>query len=259
MNEEIVTPLAASRVLIVGLGETGIAAARWCARNGVELRIADTRLAPVGLDDLKFELANAVVEFYLGCDTFDPSLLDGVNQLVLSPGLAPGLSPVKELLEDAARAQVEVIGEIELFARALEQLKLTRDYAPRVVGVTGTNGKTTVTAWTRLMLSTAGIHARVAGNISPAALHALMDALDQDALPDVWVLELSSFQLETTSSLHMQAAVVLNVTQDHLDWHGNMQAYATAKARIFQMSDLCLVNRAVAEATPLNHDSRSAH
>lgn len=243
MNEEIVTPLAASRVLIVGLGETGIAAARWCARNGVELRIADTRLAPVGLDDLKFELANAVVEFYLGCDTFDPSLLDGVNQLVLSPGLAPGLSPVKELLEDAARAQVEVIGEIELFARALEQLKLTRDYAPRVVGVTGTNGKTTVTAWTRLMLSTAGIHARVAGNISPAALHALMDALDQDALPDVWVLELSSFQLETTSSLHMQAAVVLNVTQDHLDWHGNMQAYATAKARIFQMSDLCLVNR----------------
>ena len=96
---------------------------------------------------------------------------------------------------------------------------------------------------TRHMLEAAGIKARVAGNISPAALHALMDALDQDDLPKVWVLELSSFQLETTRSLKMIAATVLNVTQDHLDWHGSMQAYAKAKSRIFEMTDLCIVNR----------------
>ncbi len=243
MNETIQTPAIASRVLIVGLGETGVAAARWCARNGVALRIADTRAAPAGLEALRVALGDVAAEFHLGCETFDPSLLDGVDQLVLSPGLAPGLSPVKELLEDARQANVEIIGEIELFARALQQLSLSKQYAPRVLGITGTNGKTTVTAWARQMLTAAGIRARVAGNISPAALDALMDALDQDDLPDVWVLELSSFQLETTHSLHMHAAAVLNVTQDHLDWHGDMQSYAQAKARIFQMADLCLVNR----------------
>ncbi len=243
MNEMIETSAAVSRVLIVGLGETGIAAARWCARNGVAVRIADTRAAPAGLDALNVALGDVVAEYHLGCDTFDVALLEGVDQLVLSPGLAPGLSPVKELLEDAHHANVEVIGEIELFARALQQLNLSRQYAPRVLGITGTNGKTTVTAWTRQMLSAAGIKARAAGNISPAALHVLMEAMDQDDLPDVWVLELSSFQLETTHSLHMCAAAVLNVTQDHLDWHADMSSYASAKARIFEMAEQCLVNR----------------
>lgn len=231
------------RTLIVGLGETGVAAARWCARNDIALRIADTRLEPAGLSALKGELQDAQVEFHLGCDVFPANLLDGVNCLVLSPGLAPGMSPVKELLEDAQKANVEVIGEIELFARALKQLNIAQNYSPRVLGITGTNGKTTVTAWARMMLQAAGMNARVAGNISPAALHALMDAMDHHDLPEVWVLELSSFQLETTRTLHMQAAAVLNVTQDHLDWHGDMQSYALAKARIFEMAALCLVNR----------------
>ncbi|HAP26155.1 MAG TPA: UDP-N-acetylmuramoyl-L-alanine--D-glutamate ligase [Achromobacter sp.] len=112
-----------------------------------------------------------------------------------------------------------------------------------VVAVTGTNGKTTVTALTRQLVEASGLTVIAAGNISPAALSALMDALDSDALPQVWVLELSSFQLETTRTLMADAAVVLNVTQDHLDWHGGMQAYADAKGRLLKMSRVAIVNR----------------
>ena len=243
MNETVLSSALPSRVLIVGLGETGVAAARWCVRYGAAVRVADTRLAPAGLATLTQLVDVAALDLHLGCEVFDSLLLEGVGLLVLSPGLAPGLSPVKELLEEADAAGVEVIGEVELFARALQQLQAEQQYAPRVLGVTGTNGKTTVTALTRHMLAAAGIRARAAGNISPAALESLIDALDTNALPDVWVLELSSFQLETTRTLRMTAAVVLNVTQDHLDWHGNMQAYGQAKARIYGMTDLLVVNR----------------
>ena len=243
MNEAVLTSHFPSPVLIVGLGETGIAAARWCARNGAALRIADTRSQPVGWEALQHSLRASPVEWHLGCDVFDESLLDGIEQLVLSPGLAPGMSPVRELLEAAKTRGIEVTGEIELFARALMQLKETQTYAPKVVGITGTNGKTTVTALTRRMLEACGLKARVAGNISPAALHALMDALDHHDLPDAWVLELSSFQLETTHSLDMTAATVLNLSQDHLDWHITMPAYAQAKAKIFTMAEQLIVNR----------------
>ena len=243
MNEIVLPSALPARVLIVGLGETGVAAARWCVRNGAAVRVVDTRMSPAGLDALNQSVEGAALDLHLGCDVFEAALLEGVGALVLSPGLAPSLSPVKELLEQAVAAGIEVIGEIELFARALQQLQATRQYAPRVLGVTGTIGKTTVTALTRHMLTAAGLSVRAAGNISPAALASLMDALDANTLPEVWVLELSSFQLETTYSLRMAAAVVLNVTQDHLDWHGNMQAYGRAKARIYNMTDVWLVNR----------------
>lgn len=243
MSETVLNPSFASRVLIVGLGETGIAAARWCARNGAALRIADTRPNPAGADELKVELESSRAEWHLGCDVFDERLLDDVDQLVLSPGLAPGMSPVRELLDAAKAREVEIIGEIELFARALKALQVERSYAPKVLGVTGTNGKTTVTALTRRMLESSGMRAKAAGNISPAALDALMQSLDQNDLPEVWVLELSSFQLETTTSLQMTAATVLNLTQDHLDWHVTMQAYSAAKARIFSMADQWVLNR----------------
>ena len=243
MNEAAVVSRFASRVLIVGLGETGIAAARWSARNGAKLRIADTRQEPAGLQELESALVSAQVEWHLGCDVFEDALLDDIELLILSPGLAPGMSPVRELLEAAQSRGVEITGEIDLFARALLQLKETHAYVPKVLGITGTNGKTTVTALTRHMLEACGIKARVAGNISPAALHALMDALDQNDLPEVWVLELSSFQLETTQNLKMTAATVLNLTQDHLDWHITMAAYAQAKAKVFKMSEQCIVNR----------------
>lgn len=259
MSEAVVSSGFPVRVLIVGLGETGIAAARWCARNGALLRIADTRAKPAGLEALATELDVTRVEWHLGCDVFAESLLDDVQQLVLSPGLAPGMSPVRELLEAAKVRDVEITGEIELFARALKTLQAEREYAPKVLGITGTNGKTTVTALTRRMLEASGLRARAAGNISPAALHALMEALDQQDLPDVWVLELSSFQLETTRSLQMTAATVLNVTQDHLDWHITMQAYCEAKARIFAMASQWILNRDDATVMSLVESQSAMH
>lgn len=243
MNQKM-SSLDGTLVLIVGLGETGLAAAQWCARQGARLRIADTRAEPAGLAQLKTSLGEVCpVQWHLGCDAFPESILEDASCLVLSPGLSPLLSPVKELLAAASAVGVEVIGEIELFARALIWLKEQQGYAPTLLGVTGTNGKTTVTAMTRHMLAESGCKVRAAGNISPAAIKALMDALDQDDLPAVWVLELSSFQLITTQSLRFAASVVMNVTQDHLDWHLGMEDYAKAKSRIFQMSDLHIVNR----------------
>ncbi|AZY50242.1 UDP-N-acetylmuramoyl-L-alanine--D-glutamate ligase [Bordetella avium] len=244
MNTELTSRADAPLVLILGLGETGVAAARWCARQGARLRVADTRMQPGGLEGLRAVLQEAQVEYHLGCGShFDPALLDGVTQLVLSPGLAPGQEPAASLLAAAVSRGIEVLGEVELFARALASLAEARAYHPRLLAVTGTNGKTTVTALTRQLIEACGLSARAAGNISPAALASLMEALDQDALPDVWVLELSSFQLETTHSLQADAAVVLNVTQDHLDWHGDMQAYAQAKARLLKMARVAIVNR----------------
>src|SRR3546814_625098 len=117
------------------------------------------------------------------------------------------------------------------------------DWSSDVCSSDLTNGKTTVTAMTRQLVQACGLSARAAGNISPAALAALSDALDADDLPDVWVLELSSFQLEGTHTLAPDAAVVLNVTPDHLDWHGSMQAYAAAKAKLLQCSRVAIVNR----------------
>jgi UDP-N-acetylmuramoylalanine--D-glutamate ligase len=236
-----------TRVLILGLGETGVAAARWCARSGAQLRIADTREQPAGLDGLRgaFEgmAAHEQPEYRLGCGTFDNALLDGVTQVVISPGLAPGQSPARELLAEADARGIEVVGEIELFARALAALAESRDYRPHLLAVTGTNGKTTVTALTRQLVASSGMTVRAAGNIGPAALNALMDALDTNALPQAWVLELSSFQLHTTHTLAPDAAVVLNVTQDHLDWHGDLQAYARAKARLLDLARIAIVNR----------------
>jgi UDP-N-acetylmuramoylalanine--D-glutamate ligase len=166
-----------------------------------------------------------------------------VNQVVISPGLAPTGAPAEDLLREAKARGIEVIGEMELFARALAELAETREYRPRVLAVTGTNGKTTVTALTRDLVQASGLSVLAAGNISPAALTALMGALDADELPQVWVLEFSSFQLETTHTLMADAAVVLNVTQDHLDWHGDMDAYAQAKARLLKMARVAIVNR----------------
>lgn len=244
MNTMETSRADAPLVLILGLGETGVAAARWCARLGARLRVADTRAEPGGLAALRDALAQAEVEYRLGCDAaFDVALLDGVDQVVLSPGLAPAQAPAADLLREAEARGIEVVGEIELFARALADLAETREYRPRLLAVTGTNGKTTVTALTRDLIDASGLSVVAAGNISPAALAALIDALDNDALPQVWVLELSSFQLETTRSLMADAAVVLNVTQDHLDWHGGMDAYAQAKARLLKMARVAIVNR----------------
>ena len=226
-------------VLVLGLGESGLAMARWCARHGARVRVADTREAPANLPTLRAHVPDA--EFVSG--PFVVSLLDGVTLVAISPGLSPLDANVAALLGAAKERTVPVWGEIELFARALAGLKAAQGYAPRVLAITGTNGKTTTTALTGALAERAGKTVGVAGNISPSALDKLTECVDAGTLPDVWVLELSSFQLETTHTLDADAATILNITQDHLDWHGSMEAYAAAKGRIFGANTTRVLNR----------------
>lgn len=226
------------KVLVLGLGESGLAMALWLARCGAAVRVADTRPTPERLPVLLEK--NPAAEFVAG--PFVAALLEGIDFVALSPGLAPGRE-LSEITPAAAERGIPLWGEIELFAQALAALKEGRGYAPKVIAITGTNGKTTVTSLTGLLCRRAGLTVQVAGNISPAALDVLRDAMDDDRLPQAWVLELSSFQLHSTYSLQADAATVLNVTQDHLDWHGDMQAYAADKARIFGANTVRVLNR----------------
>ncbi|CBJ36778.1 UDP-N-acetylmuramoyl-L-alanine--D-glutamate ligase [Ralstonia solanacearum CMR15] len=235
--------LASPFVLVLGLGESGLAMARWCARHGAHVRVADTREAPANLPALRAHVPDA--EFIGG--PFALSLLEGVALVAISPGLSPLDAAVAALLEGARERAVPVWGEIELFARALAGLKSAQGYAPRVLAITGTNGKTTTTALAGALVQRAGKTVGVAGNISPSALDKLTECVDAGTLPDVWVLELSSFQLETTHTLDADAATILNITQDHLDWHGSMAAYAVAKGRIFGAGTVRVLNRQDAE------------
>lgn len=225
-------------VLVLGLGESGLAMAQWLARCGASLRVADTREAPAKLNDLHERVAQA--EFIGG--PFTTALLEGIDFIAVSPGLAP-IGELAGILPAAEAMNVPVWGEIELFAQALSALRSERNYQPKLIAITGTNGKTTVTSLTGLLCRRAGMTVRMAGNISPAALNVLREAMDQEELPQVWVLELSSFQLHSTYSLQADAATVLNVTQDHLDWHGDMESYAADKARIFGAHTVRVLNR----------------
>ncbi|MEW7849136.1 UDP-N-acetylmuramoyl-L-alanine--D-glutamate ligase [Massilia aurea] len=224
--------------LVLGLGESGLAMAHWLARGGARVRVADTRLEPQRLPALQQAAPHA--EFVGG--EFDVALLEGVDFVAVSPGLAPGRE-LAAILPGANERAIPVWGEIELFAQALAQLRESTGYAPKVIAITGTNGKTTVTSLTGLLCRRAGLSTRVAGNISPAALDVLRESIDANELPQAWVLELSSFQLHTTFSLQADAATVLNLTQDHLDWHGTMDAYAADKARIFGPDTVRVLNR----------------
>jgi UDP-N-acetylmuramoylalanine--D-glutamate ligase len=224
--------------LVLGLGESGLAMAQWLARCGARLRVADTRAEPARLPALRAAVADA--EFIAG--GFGADLLEGVDFVAVSPGLAPARE-LAAITPAAAERGIPVWGEIELFAQALAALRAERAYAPKVIAITGTNGKTTVTSMTGLLCRRAGLTTRVAGNISPAALDVLREVIDADDLPQAWVLELSSFQLHTTFSLNADAATVLNLTQDHLDWHGSMAAYAADKARIFGPDTVRILNR----------------
>jgi len=146
------------------------------------------------------------------------------------------------VIEAAKAMGLWVGGELSLFVQALENLKATRDYAPQVLAITGTNGKTTVTSLTGQLIERAGKTVKVAGNIGPTLLDTLRLSMAKE-LPEVWVLELSSFQLDNAGPFEPSAATVLNITQDHLDWHGNMAAYAAAKEKIFGASSLMVLNR----------------
>jgi UDP-N-acetylmuramoylalanine--D-glutamate ligase len=224
--------------LVLGLGESGLAMALWLARSGARVRVADTRAEPARLPALRAAVADA--EFVAG--PFTANLLDGADFVAVSPGLAPDRE-LAEIAPAASQRHVPLWGEIELFAQALSNLKAEQGYSPKVIAITGTNGKTTVTSLTGLLCRRAGLTTKVAGNISPAALDVLREVIDANELPQAWVLELSSFQLHTTYSLNPDAATVLNITQDHLDWHGSMAAYAADKARIFGADTVRVLNR----------------
>jgi UDP-N-acetylmuramoylalanine--D-glutamate ligase len=295
-------------VLVLGLGASGLAMARWCARRGARVRVWDSREAP----PQAAALAAGVPSAALFTGELAASALEGVACVYKSPGLSPLDERLGALLAAARAGSVPVRGELDLFAQALAVLRAERGYAPKVLAVTGTNGKTTTTSLTGLLVERAGRRVAVAGNIGPTLLDTLAAAiaaqdeddaaivpdvpeasdsgqvpvasvedeleeteanvplppvppgLDDDErtvpvvappppapvfsrLPEVWVLELSSFQLEGVDGFEPDAATVLNVTQDHLDWHGTMAAYAQAKARIFgaraEARTLLVINR----------------
>ena len=229
---------AGKHALVLGLGESGLAIAHWLADAGVRLRVADMRAFPDRLPTLRENIPTA--EFISG--EFTSSLVDGINFIVLSPGLSPR-NELVPVLTAAEEKNIPVWGEIELFAQALVALKERCEYQPKIIAITGTNGKTTATRLTGELCRAAGLSVNVAGNISPAALDVLREAIATDSLPDVWVLELSSFQLYSTYTLRADAATVLNITQDHLDWHGDMNEYAKAKERIFGPDTVRVLNR----------------
>ena len=224
-------------VLVLGLGDSGLAMARWCARHGAHVTVWDSRETPPGAAALAVEWP-AVQRLH---GALLPALLGGVQLVLKSPGLAPQDARVAPLLQAAAETGIAVLGELGLFARALADLKHLQGYTPQVLAITGTNGKTTTTAMTALLVERAGHTVAMAGNVGPTMLDTLTARLDD--LPQVWVLELSSFQLDGVRGFEPHAAAVLNITQDHLDWHGTMAAYTAAKARVFGSEGVMVLNR----------------
>jgi len=281
-------------VLILGLGDSGRSMARWCARQGARVTVADTRADPPNWSTLQAQYP----EVRRVTGEWGAHLVEGqdVRAVFKSPGLSPAeVAPVWQ----AAQAMGLWTGtELTLFVHALQTLREERGYAPRVLAITGTNGKTTVTSLTGQLLERAGVRTAVAGNIGPTLLDTLTLALDAappwdppgveavthaageelaDAatvpvsalpavlddesakadvpliappppkidlgLPEVWVLELSSFQLDGVSGFEPSAATILNITEDHLDWHGTLPAYVEAKSRIWGTQGLMVINR----------------
>jgi UDP-N-acetylmuramoylalanine--D-glutamate ligase len=241
--QDLMTPLQGRKVLVLGLGDSGLAMARWCVRCGAQVTVADTRMAPPQLAALQAEMAQ--VRFVAG--TLDAALVtgQGLDAIYRSPGLSP--ASIASVLIAASADGIRVGGELSLYSMALRSLRTTQGYAPAVLAITGTNGKTTVTSLTRQLVDRAGQSVAVAGNIGPTLLDTLTTHLNAGTLPAVWVLELSSFQLDAAAdgvdNFEPTAAVVLNVTQDHLDWHGSLAAYAGAKARIFGHEALLVLHR----------------
>jgi UDP-N-acetylmuramoylalanine--D-glutamate ligase len=322
--------LSGITVLVLGLGESGLAMARWCARCGANVRVWDSRESPPQAGALNEHVPAAMlITGDLGGAAFD-----GVQLILKSPGLAPNDVRIAAPLAAAVERGILLQGELELFAHALADLKVERGYAPKVIAITGTNGKTTTASMTAMLVERADKRVALAGNIGPTMLQTLSDALDLEPLPElpapapddvaaelttdqvaevsgaevveeapsevgeseqspaptsteatlpvqegaesdvpadtplspdgqlppglipppppgpvfehlpeVWVLELSSFQLDEAKGFEPSSATVLNLTQDHLDWHGDMAAYAAAKARVFGKLAVMVINR----------------
>ena len=221
---------ANKKVLILGLGETGCSLVRGLVALGAQVRAADSRELPPTLDSLREELPQLEIH----CGVFQDEIFSGVDLIAISPGV-----PLSEPAVQRAIAKgIPVVGDIELFAQYLTNNAVKK---AKVIAITGANGKTTVTSMVGAMCRAAGLDTELAGNISPAVFDVLVRR--NFIQPEVWVLELSSFQLETTSTLYADAATVLNISEDHLDRYNDMNAYAAAKARIFHGDGVQVLNR----------------
>jgi UDP-N-acetylmuramoylalanine--D-glutamate ligase len=214
-----------SAAVIVGLGRTGLSCARYLHALGWKLAVTDTRVQPPELA----RLLELDPDIHVSLGGLDTQLLDDALCVVVSPGVALN----QPFFAEAGRRGLEIVGDIELFARAVD--------AP-VVGITGTNGKSTVTTLVGRMAVRAGLKVRVGGNLGEPALELLRTARADVEPTQLYVLELSSFQLEATSSLDLKAAAVLNVSPDHLDRYASVEDYAAAKARIFARCDTAVIN-----------------
>jgi UDP-N-acetylmuramoylalanine--D-glutamate ligase len=210
----------APNAVIVGMGRTGLSVARHLQRSGFRIAVTDSREQPPELEGVKALGASVVTR----TGGFDARLLEQADIVVTSPGV-----PLDDPFFSQARSRgLDIVGDIELFARAAD--------AP-IVGITGTNGKSTVTTLLGRMAERAGVRVRVGGNLG----HPALDLLDRGPT-DLYVLELSSFQLDTTHSLKLKASVVLNVSADHMDRYATLSAYAASKARIYANSETAVVN-----------------
>jgi len=229
MSKRKISNYKGCKALVVGLGDTGAACVRWLVEHDAQVRATDTREEPPHAQRVR----EAFPEATLRLGGFDRADFEWADLVVASPGVALATPE----LQWAVKAGKDVVGDVELFARAL------KDTSAYVIAITGSNGKSTVTSLVGHLCAAVGLDTVVAGNIGLPVL----DALDnQDTLgrcPDVWVLELSSFQLETTSSLKPDAATVLNLSQDHMDRYADMDDYAAAKARIFTGLGIQVLNR----------------
>lgn len=225
------------KVLLVGLGESGLACARWAILQGADLTIIDSRDQPPGLEVLRNE--GLTFNFVSHAE----ALQWPYQKVCVSPGLPPSHPLMTAVVAMAVEHSVSVDSELDWFADALADLEEQAGYRPKVISVTGTNGKTTTVKMAACLAKFAKQSVQCAGNVSPAALEALRLAFLADDLPKVWVLELSSFQLHWTSRLKSHAATVLNLSEDHLDWHASVQEYAQDKARIFSSECVCILNR----------------
>lgn len=213
--------------------------ARWCHAASAKVVVWDNRESTANDEVLRSEMPE--VSRLSGPFAAGPLTHHTFSRIVVSPGLSP--ADIAPLTDAAHESGIPVQGELSLFQQALDELALVRSYHPHVLAITGTNGKTTVTSLTGMLIERAGKKVAVAGNIGPTLLDTLAAALKSGDLPEVWVLELSSFQLHHSEGFNPHCATVLNLTQDHLDWHGSMAAYQQDKLRIFGADTIRLVNR----------------
>ena len=264
MSETLDTPqlhlfdLKGRRVLVLGLGDSGVAMARWAAHRGARVRVADTRSSDggdlPGLDALRGVVAEVD---HAGGPAWSGQWLDDVDLVAWSPGLSIELGDSARFHAMARERGIPVVGELELFAQALADLRES-GYRPKVIAVTGTNGKTTTTALAAHLCRAAGLATVAAGNIRPAMLDALRSAIEADALPQAWVIELSSFQLALAQSFAPDTATILNVSEDHLDWHASLERYVAAKHRIYAPATVAVYDRGDPATAPRRASAAAA-